>query len=201
MRAEVVSLILTWWRATGGAREAPTDHPACSPGGDRAGGPDARPAHAHRPPPDGSAGALVLVAVAAPQAQAQTTAALINEQRAAHGLACNNYNAQLSAARSAIRETCATPSRATPGPTARRSGSGSPWRLPRRVKFGEIIGYAVGAPGSVWTDRDMVNCVMSSPGHRAHVLDPAYTEFGSTMAFRTVNGIQHKYWTVVFGRR
>ena len=42
---------------------------------------------------------------------------------------------------------------------------------------------------------------MSSPGHRAHVLDPAYTEFGSTMAFRTVNGIQHKYWTVVFGRR
>ena len=28
---------------------------------------------------------------------------------------------------------------------------------PGAVKFGEIIGYAVGAPGSVWTDRDMVN--------------------------------------------
>lgn len=147
-------------------------------------------------------GALVLVAVAAPQSQAQTTAALINEQRAAHGLARVNYNAQLSAA--SIRHSRDMRNNAFSSHTG-SDGSTIGQRVAQAgypaVKFGEIIGYAVGAPGSVWTDRDMVNWWMSSPGHRAHVLDPAYTEFGSTMAFRTVNGIQHKYWTVVFGRR
>jgi uncharacterized protein YkwD len=146
--------------------------------------------------------ALALVAVEAPRAEAQTTAALINQQRAAHGLAPVAYNPQLVGA--SIRHSRDMRNNAFSSHTG-SDGSTPGQRIAQAgypaAKTGEIIGYSFGSPGFVWADRDMVNWWMNSPGHRAHILDPAFTEFGSTMASRTTNGVMHKYWTVVFGRR
>ena len=145
---------------------------------------------------------LALTAVQAPQAEAQTTAALINQQRAAHGLAPVVYNAQLVSA--SIRHSRDQRNNAFSSHTG-SDGSTAGQRITAAgypaVKYGEIIGHAWGAPTAIWGDRDMINWWMNSPGHRAHILDAGYTEFGSTMASRTTNGVQHKYWTVVFGRR
>ena len=137
----------------------------------------------HTPPAsDGSAGALVLVAVAAPHDRPRPPRRSSTSSGAAHGLAWSTTTPScpprsIRHSRD-MRNNAFSSHTGSDGSTiGQRAQAGYP-----AVKFGEIIGYAVGAPGSVWTDRDMVNWVMSSPGHRAHVLDPAYTEFGSTMA-------------------
>jgi uncharacterized protein YkwD len=49
------------------------------------------------------------------------------------------------------------------------------------------------------TVNDMLQGWLNSPGHRAILLDPIYTDFGIGYAYNASSTYKH-YWTVDFGR-
>ena len=68
----------------------------------------------------------------------------------------------------------------------------------RGATMGENLGWG---SGSLATPRAMVRSWMTSPGHRANVLRPAFTEVGIAVVTRTPRGIGGATYATEFGRR
>lgn len=75
------------------------------------------------------------------------------------------------------------------------------------VLFAENIGYAYNSDeNSVWSDQDMMDWWMNSPGHRANILNPDFTEVGVSVVdvARTADDgtvYYYRYWCVDFATR
>jgi uncharacterized protein YkwD len=64
--------------------------------------------------------------------------------------------------------------------------------------MGENLGWG---SGSLATPRAMVRSWMNSPGHRANILRPTFTEVGIAVVTRTPRGIGGATYATEFGRR
>ena len=65
-------------------------------------------------------------------------------------------------------------------------GAPSTWR-----KLGENVGTGNNVP-------EVHTAYMASPGHRANVLDPAFTEIGTASVWGTCNGFRRVFTVHVF---
>jgi uncharacterized protein YkwD len=133
---------------------------------------------------------------------AHITACLINKQRAARGLRPLRVNAALGRAaqgHSADMVGRGYFSHDTPqgvGPAQRISQSG----YASACALGENIAAAT---GGFATPASIVNMWMSSPGHRANILSPTYTDTGLGVAYGypAVHGAHGATFTQDFGAR
>jgi len=115
-------------------------------------------------------------------------AALTNQHRAAAGVAPVTVSAALNVAahghsqyQAAIKKmTHDGPNGLSPG--ARMTNAGFAWRT-----WGENVAFGFNDCAAV------VNAWMNSPGHRANILNPAYTHIGIAVATGSNN---YKYWTM-----
>src|SRR5438067_11139864 len=127
---------------------------------------------------------------------------LMNQQRAAYGLAPLKIVAQLTLAaqRHADDEAAHSYSDHTgtdgSNPQQRMIAAGYAGRW-----YGENIGYSYGVNAAPWTDQDMMNWWMNSPGHRANILSSNYTEVGVACVDRVIGATTYRYWVVDFGAR
>jgi uncharacterized protein YkwD len=133
---------------------------------------------------------------------------LMNQQRAAYGLAPLAPAGELTQAadRHASDEAANDFSSHTGSdgsdPIQRMTDAGY-----EGVSYAENIGYAWGSdPSYVWADQDMMDWWMNSPGHRANILNPDFTEVGVSVVDveRTdADGTTYyyRYWCVDFGAR
>jgi uncharacterized protein YkwD len=127
---------------------------------------------------------------------------LMNQQRAAYGLAALKIVPELTAAaewlatdQAAKLYSSHTASDGTnPEQRMRRAGYAGKW-------FGENIGYAWATNAVPWSDADMMNWWMNSPGHRANILNVNYTEVGVARVDRVIGSTTYRYWVVDFGAR
>jgi len=152
----------------------------------------------------GCPGADVLPSPSTLPQVADATLCLLNEQRAAHGLAPTRLNAQLTAASVAYaRRMVAEAFFAHVAPdgrqlTARLLGAG--YIAPGdEYVIGENLAWGQGA---LATPRSTVSAWMNSPGHRANVLSPEYQEIGLGIALGTpVDPAQGATMTADYGAR
>jgi uncharacterized protein YkwD len=128
---------------------------------------------------DDCAGADVLPTVDNLRVVGQATLCLLNQQRAANGVAALTENARLTNASTGYSQRMVAQSffdhQAPDGDNLvdRLTGAGYP--VDDAPVVGENIGWADGALASA---RSMVDAWMASPGHRANLLSGDYTEVG-----------------------
>lgn len=157
---------------------------------------------------EGAAGAESPAQVAAPAGCAASDAnaaqlanevlALVNQERAANGLAAVTLNAQLNQAaqRHSFDMGCKfflshTGSDGS-DPGARIDATGYYW-----LTWGENVaaGYSTAAT--------VMNGWMNSPGHRANILNGSFTEMGIGYAYNSADTVKsyYHYWTMVLADR
>ena len=123
----------------------------------------------------------------------QEVANIVNKERAARGLAPLKFNWELSrVARMKSQDMINKNYFSHTSPTY-----GSPFNMMENFGFkftaaGENIAYGQTTPAEV------MNSWMNSPGHRANILSPIYTEIGVGAA-KKANGTL--YWTQMFIKR
>jgi uncharacterized protein YkwD len=124
----------------------------------------------------------------------QGMANAINAERAAHGVSPVNLDSRLTqAARWHSRDMADNNFVSHDG-----SDDSAPWdRMEAACYDWTAAGEIIGA-GYV-TVNDMLQGWLNSPGHRAILLDPIYTDFGVGYAYNPSSTYKH-YWTVDFGR-
>lgn len=133
------------------------------------------------------AGSICLIAVPARVLAINGTAitALTNNQRATVGLSPLLWNSALSnSARAKANDLCAKAYWAHTSPDGTE-----PWTLMERAGYlyinaGENLAKGFG------TDEAVVAGWMASPGHRANILKPAFTEVGVAYSTCTLDGVQ-----------
>ncbi|MFL5341255.1 MAG: CAP domain-containing protein [Gemmataceae bacterium] len=136
-----------------------------------------------------------------PTAQAQQVLDLVNQQRAANGLAPLTMNSQLTAAAAEQSNSMANLAGVFNDYNAAMQhtliGSPAPTMQDRAAlvgydyfTYGENIAYGYSDPASV------MNAWMNSAGHRANILNPSFTQIGIAQAV-TADGVV--YWTQEFG--
>jgi uncharacterized protein YkwD len=68
--------------------------------------------------------------------------------------------------------------------------------------YAENIGSAWAVGGEPWSDAQMMDWWMNSPGHRANILNPMIREVGvAVVDVVSGDGTKKRYWVVDFGAR
>jgi uncharacterized protein YkwD len=156
------------------------------------------PAHAA-----GCPGAGIRPTPQAMRSYVRATRCLLNAQRAANGLPALRVDRRLAgAARSHSGDMVrrryfdhVSPTGSTLGSRIREAGYA---RGARSWSGGETIAYATGGAG---TPAGIVALWMSSPPHRAEILDPGFRQVGIGLAVHTPTGQRGATVTADFGRR
>jgi uncharacterized protein YkwD len=152
---------------------------------------------------DDCAGADLVPATSNLPAVGQATLCLLNQQRAAGGLAPLTENAKLTVASTRYSQRMVNEAffahEAPDGATLvdRLTGAGYP--VGDAPVVGENIGWGT---GSLATARSMVQAWMASPGHRANLLSSDYSQVGLGVALGTPDaGSPGATYTTDFGSR